>query len=80
MRLAHVQVQCLNFFWLGAYLMMWVFVFAVQAYIEKTLLPGEFWATWYGSFVSVVNDTWMRPGLNFYLNNGTHPSHLTEPF
>lgn len=36
MRLAHVQVQCLKFFWLGAYLMMWVFVFAVQAYIENS--------------------------------------------
>lgn len=36
MRLAHVQVQCLKFFWLGAYLMMWVFVFAVQAYAENS--------------------------------------------
>lgn len=36
MRLAHVQVQCLKSFWLEAYLMMEVFVFAVQAYVENS--------------------------------------------
>lgn len=35
-RLAGVQMQGLRVLWLGVHLKMWVFVFAVHAYVENS--------------------------------------------